>query len=136
MPGRTVSGVIPPKLYDAAQAVTEYDGSTVSALVSSALTLYLGLSGAARRSARYVLASDVPESRDILLDGCGRAIAQAVDHVLAEQLAAKGREMGLSGQDVSEQEIEQAAASAVRETRRARRAAATGHAAPPRRMNR
>jgi|GEM_PF-3928872 hypothetical protein len=121
MPGRTVSGVIPPDLYDIAQQSADYEGTTMSALVSSALAFYLGLSGAARRSARYVLASGETELRDALLEGCGRAIARAGDQLLTARLAARGRAMGLQAEPVSEEEMAAEAVEAVSEARRARR---------------
>jgi hypothetical protein len=121
MSGRTVSGVISPDLYEVAQQAVDYEGTSMSALVSSALAFYLGLSGPARRSARYVLASGTPESRDALLEGCARAIASAGDHALAAQLAARGRAMGLADGTASEDAVEKEAVQAVREARRARR---------------
>jgi hypothetical protein len=119
--GKTVSGVIPPALYEVAQQAADYEGTTMSALVSSALTLYLGLSGAARRSARYVLTSGPSDSRDILLDGCVSAIAVAGDHALSAQLAARGRAMGFQDKPVSEEAILEEAVQAVRDARRVRR---------------
>lgn len=123
MSGRTVSGVVPPDLFEVAQQAAEYGGTSMSALVSSALALYLGLPGSARRTARYVLASGSPEIRDALLDGCGRAIAMAGDRALRAQLAARGRAVGLAA--ISEEAIAVEAAEAVRDARRARREAAT-----------
>jgi hypothetical protein len=131
MSGRTVSGVISPGLYEVAQQAADYEGTSMSALVSSALTLYLGLSGSARRSARYVLASGTPESRDALLEGCGRAIAAAGDRALAAQLAVRGRAMGLAGETASEDAIDQEAVRAVQEARRARRDALREEQPPP-----
>jgi hypothetical protein len=126
MSGRTVSGVVPPGLYEVARQAAEYDGTSMSAIVSSALTLYLGLSGSSRRAARYVLASGSSEDRDALLEGCGRAIGMAGDRALRAQLAARGRALGLQHEAVSEEAIAEEAAQAVRD---ARRAAASGAAA-------
>lgn len=131
MSGRTVSGVISPGLYEVAQQAVDYEGTSMSALVSSALALYLGLSGPARRSARYVLASGTPESRDALLEGCGRAIAAAGDRALAAQLAARGRAMGLADATASENAIDKEAVQAVQEARRARRDALREQQPPP-----
>jgi hypothetical protein len=117
MSGRTVSGVIPARLQEVAQQAAAYEGTSMSALVSSALTLYLGLSGGARRTARFVLASGDPEARDVLLDGCGRAIAAAGDQVLRGQLAARGEAMGLRDETLSEQDIAREAVEAVSATR-------------------
>jgi hypothetical protein len=119
--GRTVSGVIPPGLYEVAQQAAEYEGTSMSALVSSALTLYLGLSAPARRSARYVLASGPPASRDGLLEGCERAIAMAGDRTLTAQLAARGRALALTDEAASEDSIDKEAVQAVRDARQARR---------------
>ena len=124
MSGKTVSGVIPAALHDVAQQAAEYEGTSMSAVVSSALALYLGLSGASRRTARYVLASGSAETRDLLLEGCGRAIARAGDQVLRTQLAARGKALGLQDQASSEEQIAQEAVEAVREARAARRRAA------------
>ena len=121
MSGRTVSGVISPGLYEVAQQAAAYEGTSMSALVSSALTLYLELSAPARRSARYVLASGTPESRDSLLDGCERAIAAAGDRALTAQLGARGRAMGVADEAVSEDAIDEEAVQAVRDARQARR---------------
>jgi hypothetical protein len=121
MSERTISGVVPAGLYEVAQQAAEYDGTSMSALVSSALTLYLGLPGSARRAARYVLASGSAESRDALLEGCGRAIAMAGDRALTAHLAARGRAMGLQDEAVSEAAIDEEAAQAVRDARRVRR---------------
>jgi len=131
MSGRTVSGVISPGLYEIAQHSAEYEGTTMSSLVSSALAFYLGLSGPARRSARYVLASGATEVRDLLLDGCGRAIARAGDQLLTAQLAARGRAMRFQEEPISEEEIAAEAVRAVSDVRRARRAGAEEDAPAP-----
>ena len=130
MSGRNVSGVVPPALFEAAQQVVDYEGTTMSALVSSALSLYLGLSGAARRSARYVLATGTPGACDLLLDGCGRAIARAADVHLTDQLAARGRASGVQDSGMSDETIEADAVAAVRATRTSRRAQTPSHEAP------
>jgi hypothetical protein len=136
MSGRTVSGVVPQALYEAAHQAVDYEGTSMSALVSSALTLYLGLSGSARRSARYVLASGPAESRDALLEGCARAIAMAGDRAIAAQLAARGHAMGFQDDTVSEDSIAMEATRAVRYARGERQAAANGENAPPRGIRR
>lgn len=76
MSGRTIAGVVSPKFYEVAQQAVEHEGTSMSALVSSALSLYLGLSGSARRSSRYVLASGTPESRDGTRPGGWRSCAR------------------------------------------------------------
>jgi hypothetical protein len=119
MSGRTVSGVISPDLYDVVQQAGAYEGTTVSALVSSALAFYLGLSGPARRTARYVLTSGSSDSRAALLDGCGRAIAAAGDQALTASLASKAEAMG--DQSVTEAQIAEEAVQAVRKARQAKR---------------
>ncbi len=121
MSGKTVSGVIPQPLYEIAQQAVEYEGTTMSALVSSALALYLGLSGSARRSARYVLASGPAESREVLLEGCAGAIAVAGDQALTAQLAVRGRAAGFQENPPSEEAVMAEAVQAVREARRIRR---------------
>jgi hypothetical protein len=118
MSSRTVSGVVPAQLQEVAQQAAAYEGTSVSALVSSALTLCLGLSGSARRTARYVLASDSPEAREALPEGCGRAIAAAGDHELRGRLAARGEAMGLADRALSEQDIAREAVDAVAAVRR------------------
>ena len=118
MSGRTVSGVISVRLQEVAQQAADYEGNSMSALVSSALTLYLGLSGAARRTARSVLTSRTPEAREALLEGCGLAITRAGDQVLRAQVAARGQAMGLWDEPMSEQEIAREAVAAVRNARR------------------
>jgi len=132
MSGKTVSGVITPSLYEVVQQAAAYEGASVSATVSAALTLYLGLSGAARRSARHVLAAGTPSARDALLEGCGRAIARAGDQMLREQLAARGRAMGLWDVAVSEEQIDQDAVAAVRDARQVTRAVTAEETAPAR----
>ena len=122
MSGRNVSGVIPSALFETAQQVVDYDGTTMSALVSSALSLYLGLSGAARRSARYVLATGTPGARNLLLEECGRAIARAADVHLTNQLAARGRASGVQDPGLSDETIEAEAVAVVRAARTSRRA--------------
>jgi hypothetical protein len=101
-------------LQEVAQQAASYEGTSMSALVSSALTLYLGLSGAARRTARFVLASENAEARDALLQRCGRAIAAAGDEVLRTQLAARGQAMSLWDESLSEEDIASEALQAVR----------------------
>jgi hypothetical protein len=118
MTGRTVSGVISPQLQEAAQKAVDYDGTSMSALVSAALTLYLGLPAAARRTARYVLTSGPVETRDALLEGCGHAIARAGDQMLRAGLAARGEAMGLHDPALSEDDIALEAVQAVRDARR------------------
>jgi hypothetical protein len=101
-----------------AQQAAEYEGTTMSAFVSSALAFYLGLTGGARRTARFVLTSGTPENRAALLDGCARAIANAGDQALAAQLAARGKALGLQDVLVSEADIAEEAVRAVQKVRR------------------
>jgi hypothetical protein len=136
MSGRTVSGVVPQALHEAAQQAVDYEGTSMSALVSSALALYLGLPGSARRTARYVLASGPAESRDAMLEGCARAIAMAGDRAIAAQLATRGHEMGLQDGTATEDSIATEAAHSVRHARSARQAAANEENAAPRGMRR
>jgi hypothetical protein len=123
MTGRNVSGVVPPGLFEVAQQAVDYEGTSMSSLVSASLALYLGLSGAARRSARYVLSSGSPEARELLLEGCGRAIARAADTQMSAQLAERGRAMGIQDPKLTDEAIEAQAVAAVREARKARRSA-------------
>jgi hypothetical protein len=118
MSGRTVSGVISARLQEVAQNAADYDGISMSALVSSALTLWLGLPAAARRTSRHVLTSGTPEAREMLLEECARAIARAGDQALRGRLAARGQAMGLWDTATSEAEIAQEAVDAVRDARR------------------
>ncbi len=118
--GRTVSAAIAPDLQELAQIAAADDATRLSAVVSSALRLDLGLSAAARRTARSVLASGMPEPQQTLLDECGRAIARAGDRMLREQLAERGRAMGMT-QPFSEDAVAAEAVQAVREARREQR---------------
>ncbi len=131
MSGRTVSGVVPPELFELAQQVSDDEGTTMSALVFTALTFYLGLPAAARRSACYLVAAGTADDRDLMLENCGRAIAQAADRRLTAQLAARGREVGMPTLDWSDEAIEAEAVAAVAAARSARRAAARQIEDPP-----
>lgn len=117
MSGRTVSGVVSARLQEAAQNAADYEGTSMSALVSAALTLWLGLPAAARRTSRHVLASGTPEVREMLLEGCSRAIARAGDQGLRSRLAANGQAMGLWDANLSEADMAQKASDAVRDAR-------------------
>ncbi len=119
--GKSVSGVIPAELHDVAAKLAEDEATTMSALVSAALALYLGLPAPARRTARYVLTAGSPEAKDRLLDGCGRAIAGAGNQVLQGQLAARGRELGLHLDTADDEALAAAAVKAERDTRLGRR---------------
>jgi hypothetical protein len=110
--------VISARLQEAAQNAAEYDGTSMSALVSSALTLWLGLPAAARRTSRHVLTAGTPEAREVLLEGCALAIARAGDQVLRARLAARGQAMDLWDTETSDAEIAQAAVDAVRDASR------------------
>jgi hypothetical protein len=116
MSGRTISGVVPSALFEVAQQATEYEGTTMSALVSSALALYLGLPGAARRSARYVLTTGTPNAQECLLDGCSRAIAQAAHLHMTAQLALRAAPSA----GITDEAIEAEAVAAVQATSAAR----------------
>jgi hypothetical protein len=131
MDGRSVSGVVSPPLFDLAQTVSDDEGTTVSALVSAAVSLYLGLPASARRSARYLLAAATADELKLVLENCGHAIAQAADRCLAAQLAAHGKEMGMQTPDWSDEAIEAEAVAAVAAHRSASRGAARNLNDPP-----
>jgi hypothetical protein len=121
MSGKNVSGVVPADLFDVAQSIADYEGATMSSLVSSALAFYLSLPAAARRSARYVMSSKDEAARGLLLEGCARAAAQAADIRLSGQLAANGKALGLHEPSLTDEAIETLAVAAVREARNATR---------------
>jgi len=117
MSGRTISGVVPAQLQESARDAVAYEGTSMSALVAAALTLFLGLPAPARRTARYVLSSGTPEAREALLAACAQGIARAGDGMLRVQLAARGQTLKLTDPELSEEAIDAEALAAVADGR-------------------
>ena len=112
MSGRTVSGVISAHLQEVARNAVEYDGMSMSALVSSALTLWLDLPAAARRTARYVLVSAYPRparcswrnadapSHERVIKGCGKTRGEGPKHGAVGPRFVRRRHRAGSGESV------------------------------------